>query len=99
MIVIKFFFFFKGEYVWIKPPQDGEFDVPIGAKVLARDAKRIKIVDDDGRESWIPSQEMLRPMHITSIQSVEDMIVLGDLQEYAILRNLQTRYNKDLIYV
>lgn len=84
--------------MWIKPSKEGEFEVPVGARVLSRDATRIKVVDDDGVESWVPLHEMLRPMHVSSIKGVEDMIVLGDLQEHAILRNLQIRYNKDLIY-
>lgn len=47
----------------------------------------------------IPVDQILKPMHTSSVIGVEDMINLGDLQEYAILRNLHARYNKNLIYV
>jgi len=89
----------QSEFVWIKPPREAEFEVPLGARVISRDAKRVKVLDDEGNEVWISVAEMLRPMHSTSISGVEDMIVLGDLQEHAILRNLLIRYYKDLIYV
>lgn len=92
-------FFVQSEYVWIKPPREGEFEVPLGARVISRDARRVKVLDDEGHETWIALSEMLRSMHSTSISGVEDMTVLGDLQEHAILRNLLLRYYKDLIYV
>lgn len=38
-------------------------------------------------------------MHISSIEGVDDMILLGDLKESAILHNLHMRYKKDIIYV
>jgi myosin heavy subunit len=38
-------------------------------------------------------------MHISSIEGVDDMILLGDLKESAILHNLHKRYKADNIYV
>lgn len=71
----------------------------MGGKVVAIDGKKIRVLDDDGREATVSADQVIKQMHITSIKGVEDMIILGDLQEYAILRNLHMRYMKKLIYV
>lgn len=90
----------QDEYVWIDPDKPGEFCVSIGAKILTSDAGEILLQDDDGREKWIEEGALLlRHMHITSVEGVEDMIGLGDLNESSIVRNLFTRYMKHQIYV
>lgn len=76
-----------------------EFDVAIGARVLAAEGRRIRVRDDDGQEQWLPPERRIKAMHATSVHGVEDMISLGDLHEAGILRNLLIRYNENLIYV
>uniref|UniRef100_A0A8D0GBA6 Unconventional myosin-X-like n=1 Tax=Sphenodon punctatus TaxID=8508 RepID=A0A8D0GBA6_SPHPU len=44
------------------------------------------------------SREKVLPMHRTSVEEVEDMSMLGDLHEAAILLNLHKRYRQDSIY-
>lgn len=45
------------------------------------------------------SREKVLPMHQTSADGVEDMSMLGDLHEAAILLNLHQRYQQGNIYV
>ncbi|XP_055919890.1 unconventional myosin-VIIa isoform X2 [Eupeodes corollae] len=87
-----------GEYVWINPAKKDEFSVPTGARIIRTDKEKTFVVDDEGRQFWIPSSEVLKAMHLSSQNGVEDMITLGDLQEYAILRNLYIRYKNKQIY-
>lgn len=60
---------------------------------------QICLIDDDGHEHWVDGSRKLRHMHITSVDGVEDMIGLGDLNESGILRNLFIRYMGHQIYV
>lgn len=89
----------QGEYIWSKQVSNGQFDIPVGGKITSIEASRVKIKDDDGKEFYVSNQQVFKTMHISSINGVEDMINLGDLQEYAILRNLHKRYKEKLIYV
>lgn len=83
----------------MQPVTNGEFDIPLGAKILNVEPKRIRVKGDDDGEYYVSHQQVFKNMHVTSIKGVEDMIALGDLQEYAILRNLHIRYRTKQIYV
>nr|ASM47588.1 myosin VIIa [Leptochiton asellus] len=88
----------KGDYVWLEPEKRGEFEVALGAKVQFSDSGRIQVVDDDGKEHWLDQKKHFKNMHPSSIDGVEDMIGLGDLNEAGILRNLFIRYMDNMIY-
>ncbi|KAH3808644.1 hypothetical protein DPMN_137001, partial [Dreissena polymorpha] len=87
-----------GDHVWLEPKVKGEFSVSIGAIVQASDHGRIRVVDDNGKEHWIDSTMQIRHMNATSVNHIEDMILLGDLNEAGILRNLFLRYSENKIY-
>ena len=89
----------KGDYVWLDSKEKGEFEVPIGARVVASNAQQLRLVDDEGADCVLPSGIRLKLMHTTSVHGVEDMIALGDLNEAGILRNLLVRYKENIIYV
>ncbi|XP_060079316.1 myosin-VIIa-like [Ylistrum balloti] len=88
----------KGDHVWLEPETKGEFTVAIGARVKFHDSGRVHVVDDDGNEHWLDGKQKIRHMHSHSVEGVEDMIGLGDLNEAGILRNLFIRYMDNLIY-
>lgn len=71
----------------------------IGGRVKFTQSGKIQVIDDDGKEEWLDGKTQIRHMHPTSVEGVEDMIGLGDLNEAGILRNLFTRYMDNLIYV
>ncbi|XP_055591765.1 myosin-VIIa-like [Uranotaenia lowii] len=88
-----------GEWVWlVAKKKNTEFDIPYAGRVVRTHAGKTLIVDDEGIESWVKDDEIIKPMHVTSQKTVNDMITLGDLQEYAILRNLVVRYRQKQIY-
>ena len=88
----------KGDYIWLEQDSNRQFDVAIGARVLASDGRQIKVNTDEGKELNLTPGRRIRSMHPSSIQGVEDMISLGDLHEAGILRNLLIRYKDNLIY-
>ncbi|XP_061492399.1 unconventional myosin-VIIb isoform X2 [Rhineura floridana] len=90
----------KGDHIWLESPSGSEFNVPIGAVVKISDSGRFLLEDDEGKEHWIPSQNIcnVRPMHPASVGGVEDMIRLGDMNEAGMVRNLLIRYKEHKIY-
>uniref|UniRef100_A0A182W6G5 Myosin motor domain-containing protein n=1 Tax=Anopheles minimus TaxID=112268 RepID=A0A182W6G5_9DIPT len=87
-----------GEWVWIHPKHKHEFELPYAGRVLRTHEGRTLVTNDDGEEFWVKDAEIIKPMHVSSQRTVHDMITLGDLQEYAILRNLIVRYRQKQIY-
>ncbi|XP_058123713.1 myosin-VIIa-like isoform X2 [Anopheles ziemanni] len=87
-----------GEWVWLQQKNKDEFELPYAGRVLRTHEGRTLVVNDDGEEFWVKDKEIIKPMHVTSQKTVHDMITLGDLQEYAILRNLIVRYRQKQIY-
>lgn len=94
-------FLLQAEHVWVKPQQskDSEFAIPFGARVVRTDKNRTLVIDDSGKQYWVPNSDIVKAMHLTSQNGVDDMITLGELQEYTILRNLEIRYKQKKIYV
>ncbi|CAF4382456.1 unnamed protein product, partial [Adineta steineri] len=74
-----------GDHVWIDQRTGTELNVEIGARVVATQAGQIVLIDDNEQELHFPAQTKFRSMHISSIEGVDDMILLGDLKESAIL--------------
>jgi myosin-7 len=83
----------------LEPEKKGEFDVAIGGRVKFTHSGKIQVIDDDGKEIWLDGKTAIKHMHPTSVEGIEDMIGLGDLNEAGIMRNLFTRYMDNLIYV
>ncbi|XP_030351869.1 unconventional myosin-VIIb [Strigops habroptila] len=92
--------FRKGDHVWLDTQPNSEFNVPIGAVVKDSDSGRILLEDDEGKEHWITARNMhmVRLMHPSSVQGVEDMIRLGDLHEAGMVHNLLIRHQEHKIY-
>ncbi|XP_036834842.1 unconventional myosin-VIIa isoform X2 [Oncorhynchus mykiss] len=86
----------KGEWVWVDSGQG----VAIGAEVKLTDTGKLQLFDDEGKEHEInkKKEEGFRPMHPTSVNGVDDMIRLGDLNEAGLLRNLLVRHKDGIIY-
>ncbi|XP_029141653.1 unconventional myosin-VIIb [Protobothrops mucrosquamatus] len=89
-----------GDHVWLEFHSGKEFNVPIGAVVKVSNSGRFLLEDDEGKEYWIKAQNIstMRPMHPASIQGVEDMIHLEEMNEAGMIHNLYIRYKENKIY-
>uniref|UniRef100_A0A671UN64 Myosin VIIB n=1 Tax=Sparus aurata TaxID=8175 RepID=A0A671UN64_SPAAU len=87
---------FYGDFVWV----DSGGGVPIGAQVKVTPTGQLQLIDDEGKEHKInkKTEGTIRPMHPTSVEGVDDMIRLGDLNEAGLLRNLLVRHKEGIIY-
>uniref|UniRef100_A0A665U2E8 Si:ch73-194h10.2 n=1 Tax=Echeneis naucrates TaxID=173247 RepID=A0A665U2E8_ECHNA len=85
-----------GDFVWL----DSGVGVPIGAEVKVIDTGQLRLIDDEGKEHKVNKkmEGSIRPMHPTSVEGVNDMIRLGDLNEAGLLRNLLVRHKEGIIY-
>lgn len=90
----------EGDHVWLLEVDPNALSsVPLGAKVLSSQGGKIRVQDDEGKVRLVKSSAAkIKVMHPTSVNGVEDMIRLGDLNEAGILRNLLIRYNEHKIY-
>lgn len=85
--------------MWVRPALNDEFAIPLGGQVAAIEPKRIKIKTDNAGDLYVSKEQIVKLMHSSCVKDVNDMITLGDLTEYSILRNLEMRYYKKNIYV
>ncbi|XP_072471842.1 LOW QUALITY PROTEIN: unconventional myosin-VIIb [Notamacropus eugenii] len=93
--------FRQGDHVWVDLSFNKQHNVPIGAVVKdSTKPNKILVEDDEGKEHWIEARDFkcLQLMNPSSAQGVEDMILLGDLNEAGIVHNLLIRYQKHKIY-
>ncbi|NXS56892.1 MYO7B protein, partial [Brachypteracias leptosomus] len=90
----------QGDHVWLDTQTNSEFNVPIGAVVKDSESGRILLEDDEGKEHWITARNMhtVHMMHPSSVHGVEDMILLGDLNEAGMVHNLLIRHQEHKIY-
>uniref|UniRef100_A0A670JFT1 Myosin X n=1 Tax=Podarcis muralis TaxID=64176 RepID=A0A670JFT1_PODMU len=84
---------FPGTRVWLQE-QDRLQPCTVGSCVDGS----VLFTSDYGEVSEMKTQEKVLPMHRSSMEGVEDMSMLGDLHEAAILLNLHQRYQQDHIY-
>uniref|UniRef100_A0A8V5G6P6 Uncharacterized protein n=1 Tax=Melopsittacus undulatus TaxID=13146 RepID=A0A8V5G6P6_MELUD len=94
---IDVFWFLQGARVWLRE-QDQLQPCTVGSCADGN----VLFTSDYGTVFQYPKASLTRekvlPMHQTSVDGVEDMSMLGDLHEAAILLNLHQRYQQGNIY-
>ena len=88
---------FQGQWVWCQPKDRGRLS--FGGQVTQVTSKSVTLLDDDGKKHEVSDLSRLKSMDQSSVEGVEDMIMLGDLNEASILRNLEKRFKDKEIYV
>ncbi|RZF34890.1 hypothetical protein LSTR_LSTR012887 [Laodelphax striatellus] len=87
-----------GTYVWVKSITNDVLDVPKACKILSVTNKQLKVIDDDDKEFWISRSSVIKELHPSCLQPLDNMVGFGDQEEYSILRNLHIRFRRNLIY-
>lgn len=54
----KFLLHSQGEWVWLAPKKNDEFEVPYAGRVLRTHSGKTLVVDDDGQETWVEDSEV-----------------------------------------
>ena len=87
-------FFVKDAWVWMDHPQEAW--LPVQLKEQRGDV--IVVQSSLGEEFVVAADKDMPHVHPSSLQMMENMIQLEELNEGAILHNLRSRYDENLIY-
>lgn len=50
---------FQGDWVWINSLSKDEFAIPIGGRSVRTEKNKILVRDDEGKEYWIQSDQVI----------------------------------------
>ncbi|CAE8677349.1 unnamed protein product, partial [Polarella glacialis] len=85
----------SGGRIWIdNHPSDGW--APGRVDSLGANGNYI-VIDDHGEQFEVP-QDKARPVDANCMKGVDDLLMLGDFNEGALLRNVRVRYFREEIY-
>jgi myosin heavy subunit len=83
----------EAEHAFFNHPKDSWFP----CIVKSRGGGKVNVKTESGEEFTAEETDVV-PMHPSSMNPVDDMVKLGDLNEAAILHNLRLRFQQDDIY-